>query len=118
LLFDFEYRNKLTKIHEDEYVQYVGSFMYNMDAITLAERDELDAAREEKLRLEAQVLLETEAALVTTEVVNVWGSAPTPTSAVESAPAPKAVEPKTVETKPVETSVQKVEPKGHNPWLK
>jgi len=113
LLFDFEYRNKLTKIHEDEYVQYVGSFMYNMDAITLAERDELDAAREEKLRLEAQVLLETEAALVTTEVVNVWGSAPTPTSAVESAPAPKAVE-----TKPVETSVQKVEPKGHNPWLK
>jgi len=116
LLFDFEYRNKLTKIHEDEYVQYVGSFMYNMDAITLAERDELDAAREEKLRLEAQMLLETEAALVATEVGNVWDSVPAPI--VESAPAPKFVEPKAVGTKPVEASVQKVEPKGHNPWLK
>jgi hypothetical protein len=107
LLFDFEYRNKLTKIHEDEYVQYVGSFMYNMDAITLAERDELDSAREEQRRLEAQMLLETDAAGIDTETAAV--SEPAPAPVFEPAPAPKEVEP----------TVQKVEPKkGYNPWLK
>jgi hypothetical protein len=107
LLFDFEYRNKLTKIHEDEYVQYVGSFMYNMDAITLAERDELDSAREEQRRLEAQMLLETDAAGIDTETAAV--SEPAPAPVFKPAPAPKEVEP----------TVQKVEPKkGYNPWLK
>ncbi|MFT7178697.1 MAG: hypothetical protein ACI9EP_001764 [Oceanospirillaceae bacterium] len=124
LLFDFEYRNKLTKIHEDEYVQYVGSFMYDMDSISLAERDELVATREEKLRLDAQILLETEAALGATEVANVWGSAPA--SVAKTAPVVKQElvvkqEPASViepAPKAVETKVQKVAPKGHNPWLK
>jgi hypothetical protein len=124
LLFDFEYRNKLTKIHEDEYVQYVGSFMYDMDSISLAERDELVATREEKLRLDAQILFETEAALVASEVANVWGSAPA--SVAKTAPVVKQElvvkqEPASViepAPKAVETKVQKVAPKGHNPWLK
>jgi hypothetical protein len=109
LLFDFEYRNKLTKIHEDEYVQYVGSFMYDMDSISLAERDELVAIREEKLRLDAQMLLETQAdlaALAATEVASVWDSVPASVakaaSVVKQEPAP-VIEPA---------------PKGHNPWLK
>jgi hypothetical protein len=115
LLFDFEYRNKLTKIHEDEYVQYVGSFMYDMDSISLAERDELVAAREEKLRIDAQMLLETEAA---TEVASVWDSAPA--SVAKTAPVAKQEPAPVIEPAPkaVETKVQKVEPKGHNPWLK
>jgi hypothetical protein len=118
LLFDFEYRNKLTKIHEDEYVQYVGSFMYDMDSISLAERDELVATREEKLRLDAQILLETEAALGATEVANVWGSAPA--SVAKTAPVVKQEPASVIEPAPkaVETKVQKVAPKGHNPWLK
>ncbi|MFQ3211471.1 immunity 22 family protein [Candidatus Njordibacter sp. Uisw_039] len=102
LLFDFEYRNKITKIHEDEYVQYVGSFVYDMDSISLAEQDQLDAIHEEKLRLEALLILHTEAALVDT--ASELGLAP----AVEPAPVSTAVEPR----------VEKVEPKGHNPWLK
>jgi hypothetical protein len=118
LLFDFEYRNKLTKIHEDEYVQYVGSFMYDMDSISLAERDELVATREEKLRLDAQILLETEAALVASEVANVWGSAPA--SVAKTAPVVKQEPASVIEPAPkaVETKVQKLAPKGHNPWLK
>ena len=118
LLFDFEYRNKLTKIHEDEYVQYVGSFMYDMDSISLAERDELVAAREEKLRVDAQMLLQTEAALAAAEVPNIWDS--TPTSVAKTAPVVKQEPAPIIEPAPkaVETKVQKVEPKGHNPWLK
>jgi hypothetical protein len=118
LLFDFEYRNKLTKIHEDEYVQYVGSFMYDMDSISLAERDKLAAAREEKLHLDAQALLDTLAALGATEVANVWGSAPA--SVAKTAPVVKQEPASVIEPAPkaVETKVQKVEPKGHNPWLK
>ena len=102
LLFDFEYRNKITKIHEDEYVQYVGSFVYDMDSISLAEQDQLDAAREEKLRLEALLILDAEGALM--DVAPKLG----PSTAVEPTPVSKAVEP----------TVKKVEPKGHNPWLK
>ena len=102
LLFDFEYRNKITKIHEDEYVQYVGSFVYDMDSISLAEQDQLDAAREEKLRLEALLILDAEGALM--DVAPKLG----PSTAVEPTPVSKAVEP----------TVEKVEPKGHNPWLK
>ena len=102
LLFDFEYRNKITKIHEDEYVQYVGSFVYDMDSISLAEQDQLDAAREEKLRLEALLILDAEGALM--DVAPKLG----PSTAVEPTPVSKAVEP----------TVKKVEPKSHNPWLK
>ena len=102
LLFDFEYRNKITKIHEDEYVQYVGSFVYDMDSISLAEQDQLDAAREEKLRLEALLILDAEGALI--DVAPKLG----PSTAVEPTPVSKAVEP----------TDKKVEPKGHNPWLK
>ena len=118
LLFDFEYRNKLTKIHEDEYVQYVGSFMYDMDSISLAERDKLAAAREEKLRLDAQALLDTLAALGATEVANVLDSAPA--SVAKTAPVVKQEPASVIEPAPraVETKVQKIAPKGHNPWLK
>ena len=91
LLFDFEYRNKITKIHEDDYVQYVGSFVYDMDAITLAEQGQLEAEREEKLRVEAQMALDIAAA-----------------AALEAAPAPQPVAPET----------PKVAPKSNNPWLK
>jgi hypothetical protein len=112
LLFDFEYRNKLTKIHEDEYVQYVGSFMYDMDSISLAERDELVAAREEKLRLDAQMLLETQADLAATEVASVWDSAPA--SVAKAAPVVKQKPAAVIEPAPV---IQP-KPKGHNPWLK
>ena len=118
LLFDFEYRNKLTKIHEDEYVQYVGSFMYDMDSISLAERDKLAAAREEKLRLDAEALLDTLAALGAKEVANVLGSAPA--SVAKTTPVVKQEPASVIEPAPkaVETKVQKVAPKGHNPWLK
>ncbi|MDC9719098.1 MAG: immunity 22 family protein [Gammaproteobacteria bacterium] len=91
LLFDFEYRNKITKIHEDEYVQYVGSFVYDMDAISLAEQDELTAAREEKLRIESQLALDIAAAVE-----------------LEAVSAPKEAEPE----------APKVAPKSNNPWLK
>ena len=109
LLFDFEYRNKLTKIHEDEYVQYVGSFLYDMDSISLAERDDIEAAREEKLRLEALLLLETDATDVEIETAAQSETAPAPVFK----PAPKNSAPK--ESAP---TVKKVEPKGYNPWLK
>ena len=97
LLFDFEYRNKITKIHEDENVQYVGSFVYDMDAITLAEQDQFDADREEKLRIEAQLALDIAAAAELEAT-----PAPAP------APAPQ----------PVEPEVPKVTPTSNNPWLK
>jgi len=107
LLFDFEYRNKITKIHEDEYVQYVGSFVYDMDSISLAEQDQIEAEREEKLRLEVQMILDSEAAL--------GDSADdlAPVTVAESAPVVKAVEPT-----PEHKVVEKIQPKGHNPWLK
>ena len=107
LLFDFEYRNKITKIHEDEYVQYVGSFVYDMDSISLAEQDQIEAEREEKLRLEAQMVLDSEAAL--------GDSADdlAPVTVAEFAPVVKAVEPT-----PEHKVVEKIQPKGHNPWLK
>lgn len=107
LLFDFEYRNKITKIHEDEFVQYVGSFVYDMDAISLAEQDQLEAAREEELRLEAQLLMATESALFDATI------AQEPIAKIETTGpySPKAAsEAKTAEAKVV--------PKGHNPWLK
>jgi hypothetical protein len=90
LLFDFEYRNKLTKIHEDEIVQYVGSFVYDMDAITLDEQDEF-----ERQRQEAQTKLEAEAAALVE-----------PELEPESEPEPE--------------SEQKITPKpgANNPWLK
>ena len=110
LLFDFEYRNKITKIHEDQYVQYVGSFVYDMDAISLAEHDQLIAARAEKLRLEAQ-LLHDAAALVDTEITAGKASAPVITQAPRLAPV-------TAPTIAVEQDVKIPEPKGHNPWLK
>ncbi|HCH31315.1 MAG TPA: hypothetical protein DE045_00045 [Oceanospirillaceae bacterium] len=91
LLFDFEYRNKITKIHEDDYVQYVGSFVYDMDAITLAEQDQLEAEREEKLRVEAQMALDIAAA-----------------AELEANPAPAIAEPE----------APTVAPKSNNPWLK
>lgn len=114
LLFDFEYRNKLTKIHEDEYVQYVGSFVYDMDAISLAEQEQLIAAREEKLRLEALMVLETEAALAATATANESGStaATIPASVAVSSPTVKALD------QGAEKPVTKPVPKGHNPWLK
>jgi hypothetical protein len=107
LLFDFEYRNKITKIHEDEYVQYVGSFVYDMDSISLAEQDQIEAEREEKLRLEAQMLLDSEAALGD----SAYDLAPV--AVAEPAPVVKAVEPV-----PEHKVVEKIQPKGHNPWLK
>ena len=128
LLFDFEYRNKLTKIHEDEYVQYVGSFVYDMDAISLAEQDQIVAVREEKIRLEALMVLETAAALAATAAAHVSVSAevpaisinptpravptPRPASATMPSPVAQAFEPESEKLfiKPV--------PKGHNPWLK
>ena len=110
LLFDFEYRNKLTKIHEDEYVQYVGSFVYDMDAISLAEQDQIVAVREEKIRLEALMVLETEAALAATRINPVPRAAPAPTTA--PSPVSQAFEPES------EKPFIKPVPKGHNPWLK
>jgi hypothetical protein len=59
LLFDFEYRNKITKIHEDDYVQYVGSFVYDMDAITLAEQDQAVAEHDQAV-LEALAIAEAQ----------------------------------------------------------
>ena len=128
LLFDFEYRNKLTKIHEDEYVQYVGSFVYDMDAISLAEQDQIVAVREEKIRLEALMVLETEAALAATAAAHVPVSAevpaisinpapraapaPKPASATMPSPVSQAFEPE------CEKSFIKPVPKGRNPWLK
>ena len=128
LLFDFEYRNKLTKIHEDEYVQYVGSFVYDMDAISLAEQDQIVAVREEKIRLEALMVLETEAALAATAAAHVPVSAEVPAISINpaprAAPAPKpasatmpgpvsqAFEPES------EKSFIKPVPKERNPWLK
>ena len=107
LLFDFEYRNKITKIHEDEFVQYVGSFVYNMDAISLAEQEQLAAAHAEKLRLEAQLLLDTEAAVTNDLQVQ------------QVAPESSASSPLTAALVPVADKVDsKVLPKGHNPWLK
>ena len=128
LLFDFEYRNKLTKIHEDEYVQYVGSFVYDMDAISLAEQDQIVAVREEKIRLEALMVLETEAALAATAAAHVpvsaevpaisinpaprTAAAPKPASATMPSPVAQAFEPES------EKSFIKPVPKGRNPWLK
>jgi len=97
LLFDFEYRNKLTKIHEDEFVQYVGSFVYDMDSLTLAEQDQMDADREEKLRLEAQMALDVAAA-----------------EQLEATPAPAPVPAPVV----AEPETPKVAPTSNNPWLK
>lgn len=122
LLFDFEYRNKITKIHEDQYVQYVGSFVYDMDAISLAEQDQLVAARAEKLRLEAQLLLDT--AAVAAAEVNL-GLAPLIAPVIVPVIAPviaKVAAPATVAAPipapAVEQEVKKPVPKGRNPWLK
>lgn len=114
LLFDFEYRNKITKIHEDQYVQYVGSFVYDMDAISLAEQDQLIAARAEKLRLEAQLLLDAAAladAELNPELAAAPSTVPVATLAPKPAPAPAPVS-------AVEQGVKIPVPKGHNPWLK
>ncbi|MEH6577860.1 MAG: immunity 22 family protein [Amphritea sp.] len=40
LLFDYEYRPKKTKIHQDEYVKFVGAFPYDMVADSLIEPSE------------------------------------------------------------------------------
>ena len=112
LLFDFEYRNKITKIHEDQYVQYVGSFVYDMDAISLAEQDQLIAARAEKLRLEAQLLLDAAAladAELNPELAAAPSTVPVATLAPKPVPAPASA---------VEQGVKISVPKGHNPWLK
>jgi len=112
LLFDFEYRNKITKIHEDQYVQYVGSFVYDMDAISLAEQDQLIAARAEKLRLEAQLLLDAAAladAELNPELAAAPSTVPVATLAPKPVPAPASA---------VEQGVKIPVPKGHNPWLK
>lgn len=106
LLFDFEYRNKLTKIHEDDFLQYVGSFVYDIDSTSLAEQEQIEAAREEKRLLEAQLLLETQAALVEAD------------AAAEPAPAIIPVVPKVAPLKVSEPEPKKIQPKGHNPWLK
>jgi len=112
LLFDFEYRNKITKIHEDQYVQYVGSFVYDMDAISLAEQDQLIAARAEKLRLEAQLLLDA-AALADAELNPELAAAPSTVPVATLAPKPV-----TAPASAVEQGVKIPVPKGHNPWLK
>jgi len=104
LLFDFEYRNKLTKIHEDDVVQYVGSFVYDMDSTSLAEQEQIEAAREEKRLLEVQRLLEEQAVLSDAEAK----AAPMLEPVIESIKPQSTVEP----------VIKKVEPKGHNPWLK
>ena len=114
LLFDFEYRNKITKIHEDQYVQYVGSFVYDMDAISLAEQDQLIAARAEKLRLEAQLLLDA-AALADAELNPELAAAPSTVPVATLAPKPAPV---TAPASAVEQGVKIPVPKGHNPWLK
>ena len=121
LLFDFEYRNKLTKIHEDEYVQYVGSFVYDMDALTLAEQEEIEAARQLKLAQEEQFLRETkgqdEQAVPTNE-----GTVPMAKSEAKPKPKPKAQP--AAKTKPSpdqgakQEPKQEPKPKGFNPWLK
>ncbi|MCO4836512.1 MAG: immunity 22 family protein [Oceanospirillaceae bacterium] len=103
LLFDFEYRNKLTKIHEDDFVQYVGSFVYDMDSISLAEQQHIEAQREEKRLLEASLLLETQA------------------DSIEATAKPSPVTipvTKTPPSKVSEPEPEKIQPKGHNPWLK
>ena len=114
LLFDFEYRNKITKIHEDQYVQYVGSFVYDMDAISLAEQDQLIAARAEKLRLEAQLLLDA-AALADAELNHELAAAPSTVPVATLAPMPV---PAPAPASAVEQGVKIPVPKGHNPWLK
>ena len=114
LLFDFEYRNKITKIHEDQYVQYVGSFVYDMDAISLAEQDQLIAARAEKLRLEAQLLLDAAVradAELNPELAAAPSTVPVATLAPKPVPAPAPAS-------AVEQGVKIPVPKGHNPWLK
>jgi len=114
LLFDFEYRNKITKIHEHQYVQYVGSFVYDMDAISLAEQDQLISARAEKLRLEAQLLLDA-AALADAELNPELGAAPSTVPVATLAPKPA---PAPAPVSAVEQGVKIPVPKGHNPWLK
>jgi hypothetical protein len=108
LLFDFEYRNKLTKIHEDDFLQYVGSFVYDMDSTSLAEQEQIEAAREAKRLLEAQLLLETQVALVEADAA----------AAAESAPTIIPVVPKAATLKVSEPEPERIQPKGHNPWLK
>lgn len=108
LLFDFEYRNKLTKIHEDDFLQYVGSFVYDMDSTSLAEQEQIEAAREAKRLLEAQLLLETQAAFVEADAA----------AAAESAPTIIPVVPKAATLKVSEPEPERIQPKGHNPWLK
>ena len=96
--------------------------------MSLAEQDQIVAVREEKIRLEALMVLETEAALAATAAAHVSVSAevpaisinptpravptPRPASATMPSPVAQAFEPES------EKSFIKPVPKGHNPWLK
>ncbi|MDB9973247.1 hypothetical protein OAD64_04910, partial [Oceanospirillaceae bacterium] len=75
---------------------------------SLAEQEQIEAAREAKRLLEAQLLLETQAALVEADAA----------AAAESAPTIIPLVPKAATLKVSEPEPERIQPKGHNPWLK